>query len=167
MSPQVFVLVRTRAVSEIDELYAAGASLVIPEEFETSIEIFTAVLHEYHVPNNVIDAQVTVLRQERYSLLRGRRLSREVIEQLDAVLTQGTTEAVVLLHHSPAIGRTLAEVGLLSDPKVQPVALVRGGKAQVEFDPGFVLRPGDTLVVTGGHGDIDRVIERLAPPLPG
>ena len=93
----------------IDELYAAGASLVIPEEFETSIEIFTAVLHEYHVPNNVIDAQVTVLRQERYSLLRGRKLSREVIEQLDAVLTQGTTEAVVLLHHSPAVGRTLRD----------------------------------------------------------
>jgi Trk K+ transport system NAD-binding subunit len=90
-----------------------------------------------------------------------------VIEQLDAVLTQGTTEAVVLLHHSPAVGKPLAEIGLLNDPKVQLVALVRGGKAQVEFNPGFVLRPGDTLVVTGSHGEIDRVMERLTPPLPG
>jgi CPA2 family monovalent cation:H+ antiporter-2 len=75
-----------------------------PEEFETSIEIFTAVLRGYHVPNNVIEAQIVVLRQERYSILRGRKLPKAVIEQLDVVLTQGTTEAVVLLHHSPPSG---------------------------------------------------------------
>jgi CPA2 family monovalent cation:H+ antiporter-2 len=43
-APDVFILARTRSVKEIDELYAAGANLVIPEEFETSIEIFTSVL---------------------------------------------------------------------------------------------------------------------------
>jgi CPA2 family monovalent cation:H+ antiporter-2 len=166
LSRGVFILVRTRAVSEIDELYQTGANLVIPEEFETSIEIFTSVLREYHVPNNVIEAQIVVLRQERYSILRGRKLPRAVIEQLDVVLTQGTTEAVVLLHHSPAIGKTLAETGLLEDKKVQLVALIRAGRALTTFDPSFVLRVGDTLVVTGNHGDIDKVMEGLAPPLP-
>jgi K+/H+ antiporter YhaU regulatory subunit KhtT len=81
------------------------------------------------------------------------------------VLTQGTTEAVVLLHHSPAIGRALAETGLLENARVQLVALIRGGKAVTSFDPAFVLRPGDTLVVTGNHGDIDGVMEGLAPPI--
>jgi CPA2 family monovalent cation:H+ antiporter-2 len=165
LSKTVFILVRTRAVSDIDDLYQAGASLVIPEEFETSIEIFTAVLREYHVPNNVVEAQIVVLRQERYSILRGRKLPQSVIEQLDVVLTQGTTEAVVLLHHSPAIGRTLAETGLLENQRVQLVALIRGGKAQTTFDPAFVLRPGDTLVVTGTHGNIDAVMDGLAPPV--
>jgi CPA2 family monovalent cation:H+ antiporter-2 len=167
LAPNVFVLARTRSVKEIDELYAAGANLVIPEEFETSIEIFTSVLREYHVPNNVIDAQIVVLRQERYSILRGRKLTREVIDQLDVVLTQGTTEAVVLLHHSPSIGCTLRETGLLeATSKVQLVALVRSSKAQTMFDPAEILRVGDTLVVTGGHGDIDRVMDALSPPPP-
>lgn len=166
LSRGVFILVRTRAVSEIDELYQTGANLVIPEEFETSIEIFTSVLREYHVPNNVIEAQIVVLRQERYSILRGRKLPKAVIEQLDVVLTQGTTEAVVLLHHSPAIGKTLGESALLEDKKVQLVALIRAGRAQTTFDPTLVLRVGDTLVVTGDHGEIDRVMQGLEPPLP-
>jgi CPA2 family monovalent cation:H+ antiporter-2 len=162
-NPHVFILVRTRAVSEIDGLYQAGASLVIPEEFETSIEIFTSVLREYHVPNNIVDAQVMLLRQERYSLLRGQKLPRSVIEQLDAVLTRGTTEAVVLLHHSPAIGKTLWETGLLDHEGVTLIAIVRGGHAMVDFDPQLELRVGDTLVVTGNHSAIDGVMQKLEP----
>jgi CPA2 family monovalent cation:H+ antiporter-2 len=166
LSPTVFILARTRAVHEIDEIYKAGANLVIPEEFETSIEIFTAVLHEYHVPNNVIEAQIVVLRQERYSILRGHKLPKAVLEQLDVVLTRGTTEAVVLLHHSPAVGRTIGETGLLAeDSKVQLVALIRSNRPIRELDPGELLRVGDTLVVTGGHGDIDRVMDGLSPPM--
>jgi len=167
LAPDVFILARTRSVSEIDQLYAAGANLVIPEEFETSIEIFTAVLRGYHVPTNVIEAQIVVLRQERYSILRGRKLPKAVIEQLDVVLTQGTTEAVVLLHHSPAVGRTLGETGLLvPESKVQLVALIRASRPLKALDPGELLRVGDTLVVTGTHGEIDKVMDGLAPPLP-
>jgi monovalent cation:H+ antiporter-2, CPA2 family len=163
VAPHVFILVRTRSIEEIDALYEAGANLVIPEEFETSIEIFTAVLREYHVPTNVVDAQIMLLRQERYSLLRGRKLPRSVIEQLDAILTQGTTEAVVVLHHSPIVGQVLWETGLLDEEHVKLVAIVRGGKAMIDFDPQMEIRVGDTLVITGGHGALDRVMEKLVP----
>ncbi|MDW7760442.1 MAG: hypothetical protein SCM96_07375 [Acidobacteriota bacterium] len=33
-----------------------GADDVVPEEFETSIEIFTRILDRFHIPQNVIDA---------------------------------------------------------------------------------------------------------------
>ncbi len=163
LNRHVFIVVRTRAVGEIDTLHEAGASIVIPEEFETSIEIFIAVLREYHVPPNIVEAQVKLLRQERYSLLRGRKLPRTVIEQLQAVLIEGTTEAVVLLHHSPAVGKVLWETGLLDELGCKIVAIVRGGHAMVDFDPQLELRVGDTLVITGNHAGIDRVMEKLAP----
>jgi CPA2 family monovalent cation:H+ antiporter-2 len=169
MNPSVFILVRTHTVGEIDGIHEAGANLVIPEEFETSIEIFSSVLREYHVPGNVVDAQVTLLRQERYSLLRGHKLPASVLDQLDAILTQGTTEAVVLLHHSPVIGMALWETQLLEAPGVTLIALVRGGHAMTTFDPQIELRVGDTLVITGDHASIDKVVERLQPatgPIP-
>ena len=53
-NPNVYILVRTRFVSEIDELRRLGANEVIPEEFETSVEIFARVLHSFDVPRNVI-----------------------------------------------------------------------------------------------------------------
>ncbi|MBE0711309.1 MAG: cation:proton antiporter, partial [Candidatus Aminicenantes bacterium] len=62
LNPDLFIIVRTRFASEIDGLLALGAGDVIPEEFETSIEIFIRVLEKYHVPRNIIDAQVKVLR---------------------------------------------------------------------------------------------------------
>ncbi|MCV4600561.1 NAD-binding protein, partial [Escherichia coli] len=44
LNDSVHIIVRTRYVAEITELYALGANEVIPEEFETSIEIFSRVL---------------------------------------------------------------------------------------------------------------------------
>jgi CPA2 family monovalent cation:H+ antiporter-2 len=73
LNPEVFIIVRTRFSSEIEELYALGASDVIPEEFETSIEIFVRVLEKFHLPRNIINTQVQIIRSEHYGILRGSR----------------------------------------------------------------------------------------------
>jgi CPA2 family monovalent cation:H+ antiporter-2 len=109
LHPGLFIVVRTRYVHEVDSFYDVGANVVIPEEFETSIEIFTAVLRQFHVPLNIIDAQIMLLRRERYSVLRGQKLPGSVVEQLDEIMAQGTTEtARILQGHSPGDGRRVA-----------------------------------------------------------
>jgi CPA2 family monovalent cation:H+ antiporter-2 len=166
LSRHAFIIVRTRYVAEIDELHAIGANQVIPEEFETSIEIFTAALRQYHLPGNVIQAQIQLLRQERYSILRGLKLPGSVIEQLDAILQQGTCDTFILLQHSPAIGRSPGEMGLSLNPGptgVQMVALVRGGHALTELDEGLRFKVGDILVLAGTHAEMERGFERLSP----
>jgi CPA2 family monovalent cation:H+ antiporter-2 len=162
-SRAVHIIVRTRYVTEIDELYRLGANQVFPEEFETSIEIFTATLREFHVPANVIQAQIALLRQERYSLLRGMKLPGSVVQQLDAILTQGTCDTFLLLQHSPAIGRGLDEVGLIGEGSAHVVAVVRGGTAIAAFADDFRLRVGDTLVLAGTHAEMERAFQRLSP----
>jgi K+/H+ antiporter YhaU regulatory subunit KhtT len=112
---------------------------------------------------NVIQAQIVLLRQERYSLLRGMKLPGSVVEQLDAILTQGTCDTFLLLQHSPAIGRTLVEAGVAGSPGAQVVAVVRGGHAITEFDDAFRLSVGDTLVLAGTHAEMERAFERLSP----
>jgi CPA2 family monovalent cation:H+ antiporter-2 len=164
LARHLHIIVRTRYVTEIDELHRLGANQIIPEEFETSIEIFTATLREFHVPANVIQAQILLLRQERYSLLRGMKLPGSVVEQLDAILTQGTCDTFLLLQHSPAIGRTLQEMDLAAGTGAQVVAVVRGGHAIASFDGEFRLRVGDTLVLAGTHGEMEDVFQRLSPP---
>lgn len=166
LSRRVFIVARTRSVNDIDALHAAGANQVIPEEFETSIEIFSAVLRELHVPRNVIDAQIQLLRHERYSLLRGIRLPPSVLDQLDLALQEGTTDTFLLLQQSPAVGRTLGELGLLEPPCAQVVAVVRAGQAITVSGPDFTLRVGDTLVLSGTHASMDRTFEKLEPPRP-
>jgi CPA2 family monovalent cation:H+ antiporter-2 len=161
LSAGTFIVVRTRYVNEIDELYALGANQVIPEEFETSIEIFTSVLREFHVATNIIEAQITVLRQERYGLLRGRKLPGTVVEQLDSILKLGTTDTFLLLQQSRAVGKTLGQLGLTKGG-ARLVAVVRAGEAITELNDDFALRVGDTLVLTGAHAEIERAFERLS-----
>jgi CPA2 family monovalent cation:H+ antiporter-2 len=165
LSRDVFIIVRTRYVSQIDGLYAAGADQVIPEEFETSIEIFTSVLRQYHVPTNIEHAQVRLLRQERYGMLRGRRLPGEVIAQLDTLLAEGTTDTFLLLQQSPAVGGTLAALGLTGGGGARAIAVVRGGVAVTQFDDVFTLRVGDTLVLMGTHREMDVAFQRLRSPV--
>ena len=163
LSPNVFILVRTRTVAEIDELYRLGANQVIPEEFETSIEIFTAALRHFHVPTNIVQAQVQLLREERYSLLRGLKLPGSVMEQLDTILEQGTCDTFLLLQHSPAVGRTLGALGLLEGPGARLVAMVRGGAAVTSLEPEAVLQVGDILVMAGSHAAMEEAFRSLSP----
>jgi CPA2 family monovalent cation:H+ antiporter-2 len=165
LTSEAFIIVRTRYVGEIDQLYAAGANQVIPEEFETSIEIFTAVMRELHVPTNIVQAQITLLRQERYSLLRGRRLQGAILDQLPTILLERTTDTFLLLQESPAVGRSVAEAGLGAEGEAKLVAIVRGGRPLTTVEDDFRLRVGDTLVVTGTHAEVDRVFERLRSPV--
>src|SRR6185295_3032821 len=101
-----------------------------------------------HVPMNVIEAQVRLLREERYSLLRGMKLPTSVIEQLETILQQGTCDTFVLLQHSPAVGRALGELGLVEGPAAdragaRAIALVRAGSAIPGPGADFVLHVGD------------------------
>lgn len=63
------VIVRTRYVSEIEEVIRLGADEVIPEEFETSIEIFTRVLKKYLVPFDEIQDFTNQIRSSDYEML--------------------------------------------------------------------------------------------------
>src|SRR3989475_7427409 len=49
LSPAIHIVARTRYLREIEDLRGTGADQVVPEEFETSIEIFSLVLQHYRM----------------------------------------------------------------------------------------------------------------------
>jgi CPA2 family monovalent cation:H+ antiporter-2 len=70
LRPELHLIVRTRYLSEVPELYKLGATQVIPEEFETSIEIFARVLGTYGVTPAVIQQEAEAVRGAGYEVLR-------------------------------------------------------------------------------------------------
>ncbi|MBI1820532.1 MAG: cation:proton antiporter [Nitrospirae bacterium] len=67
---EIYIIVRTKYVAEVDDLKVLGADEVIPEEFETSIEIFSRVLKKYHFGDKVIQDMIDKIRQDSYTALR-------------------------------------------------------------------------------------------------
>jgi CPA2 family monovalent cation:H+ antiporter-2 len=55
LNPTLCIIARTRFVQEMKHLYELGANEVIPEEFETSVEIFTRVLVKYLISADEIE----------------------------------------------------------------------------------------------------------------
>jgi K+:H+ antiporter len=157
------IIVRTRYVAEIERLYRLGANQVIPEEFETSVEIFARVLQEYHVPGNVIGLQVDLIRNEHYGTLRGLRLQGKQLDELSQFLVGATTDIFSVLDDSPVVGRSLPEIAL---GKVTVIAVVRDGKPFHNVGSDFVLKPGDLLVLLGDHKSLDDAAQMISPRAP-
>ena len=159
----LYIIVRTRYVAEIDHLYRLGANQVIPEEFETSVEIFARVLQEYHIPRNVISLQVDLIRKEHYGTLRGIRLQGKQLDALSQFLVGTTSDIFSIVEASPAVGKSLEEINLPLRSGVSVIAVVRDGKSYPNVGNDFKLAVGDMLVLLGGHKALDDAAQILNP----
>ncbi|HNT02032.1 MAG TPA: cation:proton antiporter, partial [Candidatus Saccharicenans sp.] len=162
LNPEVFIIVRTRFSSEIEELYALGASDVIPEEFETSIEIFVRVLEKFHLPRNIINTQVQIIRSEHYGILRGSRsASRRLDQKIYDFLEAGVVETFLVPETAWIVGKTLGEIDLRGKTGVTVIAVVRNEKTWSAPGAEFRLQGGDVLVLVGNHQAVDEALDYL------
>ncbi|MGZ8711484.1 MAG: NAD-binding protein, partial [Thermoanaerobaculia bacterium] len=159
-SPTVHILVRTRYVSEVEFLRALGANEIIPEEFETSIEIVTRLMRVLGVPGNLVAAQLRLLRDEGYKMLRDPALRTAEGRRLSAVLAAGTAQTFLVLPDTAAEGRTLDELRIADDHLAVP-AIIRDGVPMPSPSGDERLRSGDMLFLVGAHEDLIRVTDRL------
>jgi CPA2 family monovalent cation:H+ antiporter-2 len=167
-NPDVRILVRTRYVKEVETLRALGADEVIPEEFETSIELVARVLRLLHVPGNVVATQIRILRDEAYRRLRDPQSKAESGRRLSALVAAGTSELFLVMPDAAADGRLLSGLDLAAAHVAVP-AVLRDGIPYAPPPEDWRIAAGDTLVLVGAHEDLARVLTRLearasAPP---
>jgi CPA2 family monovalent cation:H+ antiporter-2 len=161
LNPGVHILVRTRAVSEIEDLRARGADEVIAAEFETSIEIFTRVLRRLHIPGNIIRAQTRALRGEDYRMLRAPSREGPISDALIRALAAGITDIYQLGPESVGAGASLRELALRKQTGATVIAVVRDQQVFTNPVPDLRLETGDCLVMVGSHMEIEQAFEYL------
>jgi len=163
LNREMFIIVRTRYTAEVDDLLKLGADDVIPEEFETSIEIFTRVLEKYHLPRNLIEVQTKVLRGECYGMLRGSCSAvRPAAARIADLLAAGTAETYFVGEEDWAAGRILREIDLRGRTGATIIAVVRGEEPTTSPGAEFEIRGQDTLILVASHRDMDRAFRYLA-----
>jgi CPA2 family monovalent cation:H+ antiporter-2 len=158
LNSNIKIMVRTRLASQVEELKAAGADVVIPEEFETSIEIFCRVLKEYRIPNNVIEQQVELIRMEGYSMFRGLSLNTESLKKFSTYLTATLTESYIVLDNSWVREKTLGEIDISG---ATVIAVVRKNKPHPNPGLDYLVLPGDMLILFGSHMLLGKSIQYL------
>ena len=159
LNPDIKIMVRTRLTSQVEELKGAGADEVIPEEFETSIEIFCRVLRDYRIPNSIIEQQVELIRMEGYSMFRGLSLNTESLKKFSTYLTATLTESYLILEDSWACGKNLKEIEIGSGSII--IAVVRKNQPHPNPRADFLIMSGDMLILFGSHMQLDKAIRYL------
>ena len=162
LNPALHIVVRTRYLKELEELHQLGADEVVPEEFETSIEIFTLVLRTYKMPQDVIVQKAEQVRREGYALLRRSELPELAHHLRGGTLTDVQVETCRIEADSPAVGKTLAQVSIRPRTGASVIALTRNGVTASNPAEKVRLELGDVAVLMGTRDQIRRAIGLLA-----
>ena len=158
-SQSVFIIVRTRYVNEIESMLNQGADEVIPEEFETSIEIFTRVLYKYLVPKGEIDDFTNDVRHHNYEVFRTPSNDSSV-PTLD-IPEINFAGIKIEKDHGTYIGKSLKDSNLRGNTGINLVAIKRDGKTVTEITGNTKVKLGDIVYVVGKPEALDLFEEEV------
>ena len=159
INPDLYLIVRTRFVSEIDPLRALGADEVIPEEYETAVEIFIRVLNHYLVPQQDIDRFMNEVRADGYQMLRSKPRSFVSVCDMSGCLTDSEMKVIQLEDGSPFAEKTIAEIGMRKNYGVTILAIRKDDKMEPNPPADRKLQAGEILILFGTSEDMTKCLE--------
>lgn len=154
---QTRIIVRTRFLNETEVLMKLGADEVIPEEFETSIEIFTRVMKHYLVPEDEINAFIDEIRSENYRMFRTKRLPHSQGEH--PFISQLEVMKLKIKKDSAWTGKSLQDINLRKKFGINVIAVEHGEAVVYNPSAEYVIQASDVLIGLGRPEDFDRINE--------
>lgn len=164
MQPHLWIVVRTRFVHEIDALYDLGASDVIAEEFESSIEVFSRVLNRFMVPHDEVETLVNDIRSAHYGVFRQEQSEQSMASQQIAVRLPDVELTSVRVDSNSALeGITLEHSQLRQRFNLTVLAIERHRTSHAQPQPQWLIQAGDILVLMGNKESILALRAYLKP----
>ncbi|MHB8079730.1 MAG: cation:proton antiporter domain-containing protein [Candidatus Krumholzibacteriia bacterium] len=162
-APGLKILVRTRYLGEVEPLYRLGADEVVPEEFETSLELAGAAMAAYGAPTRIIEREKGRIRAERYDLLSAEGRVMRPQAPLASLLGAADLSEVTVASGGPADGATLRALDLRGRAGASVVAIEREGAVTGNPAADHRLGAGDVIYLWGQPEQIAAARALLAP----
>jgi monovalent cation:H+ antiporter-2, CPA2 family len=163
MAPDLYIVVRTRHVNDVQQLLDLGADEVIPEEFETSVRIFSRVLAKYSLPDSDIDTLRKVVRKNGYRLFsKGQAPESGRVANPENLFAGLHIRTLLLTEGSWALQKTLRELDAWNTYGVGILAIRRGTAAIAAPNPDLQLQPDDLLILYGSDESIQNFLVLIA-----
>lgn len=157
LNNSAYILVRSALITNVDQLYKAGADQVVPEKLELAIDLFNRVLLRRLVPQKEVNQIISHIR----STSLGEYGGKDLIHQ-PSIFDEFTDINITALHvesGSDADGRSLVEIDLRKRTGVTLLAVRRGNEVLEHPHPGTILHGGDITYVLGNPEQINMASE--------
>lgn len=149
LTRKAYLIIRTRYLTEMQALYDLGANEVIPEEFETSVEIFSRVLATYLIPRDEIDKLIIQLRSDGYEMFRNLSGKFSSFSSLDLHLPDVEVASMRVEEGSQILGKSLIELELRKKHGVTVLAVRRDSQTFPNPEADAPFYADDILYVVG------------------
>jgi CPA2 family monovalent cation:H+ antiporter-2 len=160
LNPKAYLVSRKRYVNEVKPLYELGADEVVPEEFETSIEIFTRVLEKYLIPTDNIEALIAEVRSDGYRMFRSFPTETSSTSDLKIQLPNIKISTLSVPENSALVGKSLATSQLRRKYGILVLAIRRNSQIISNPNRNTQICAEDELIVLGAPDKISE-LERL------
>lgn len=145
----LYIMVRTRFVSDIDYLYYLGANEVVTEEYESSIEILARVLRKYLIPQSDIEKFVAQVRLNHYQVFRKSVYESPTVSDLGLELSETEISSIRIDPGFPSAGKSIRELDIRGKFGVTVLAIRRGTELIANPSPDEQIHDDDVLIIIG------------------
>ena len=149
MNPSIHIIVRTRYILEVEPLYKLGVNEVIPEEFETSVEILSRVLRNYLVTQDEIERCISEVRSDGYEMLRSMSRRHSHAVGISGFLSGAEIGTYRVQENSQLEGMSLSEGTIRNNSGATVLVIKRGEDVMPNPDPFWKLQCGDIVLLLG------------------
>ena len=165
LNPSLHIIVRTRYILEVEPLYKLGVNEVIPEEFETSIEILSRVLRNYMVPLAEIERCIAEVRSDGYDMFRSMSRRHSHAVGISGYLSGAEIGTYRVQKGSQLEGKSLREGTIRNMSGATVLVIKRGEEVVPNPDPVWELQDNDLVLLLGTPEQL-AVAVRLFMPSP-
>jgi monovalent cation:H+ antiporter-2, CPA2 family len=160
LNRHAFIIARTRYVYDIEDLYKSGANQVIPEEFETAIELFERVLKKLLIPKGEIESAITRIRDDNYGIFREKedRSSFSLSDEIPDI----EIVALEINNYPFFFDKTLKEINLRKLFGLTLVAIKRNKEIIANPDSHTVFAKEDIAYILGKPDQIADAMESFS-----
>lgn len=147
--PNLHLIVRTRYIAEMEPLYRLGVNEVVPEEFETSVEIFSRVLRNYLVSHDRIEECVSEVRKDSYQMFRTMNRRHSHATGIASYLSGVELGTFVVSADSPLSGAVLGDGRLRGETGTTVLVIKRGDDLVSNPPPHWRFEADDVVLLLG------------------
>ncbi|MBN2485708.1 MAG: cation:proton antiporter [Bacteroidales bacterium] len=160
LNKRAYIIVRTKQVTDIDKLYSLGANEVIPEEFETAIEIYQRVLKQKLIPQKDINTVIAKIRDDHYGIFWDKDENKDEFDFLKEMPNIDITTQEI----GPdcfLVNKSLAEAKIRQVFGVTLVAILRKQHLIEHPHPDIEFQAGDIIYLLGTSEQIANFSAKL------
>jgi CPA2 family monovalent cation:H+ antiporter-2 len=151
----VYIIVRARYQSHIEQLYQAGANVVVYEEYETSLGIMVNALEMMNYSRNEIETIAKLVQSNQFEILKETCKEQVNCRTVIGSLRQNEIEWIKVSDNHWFANKSISESNIRKKTGVSIISITKNGESITNPSPETVIENGDIIAVIGQKDQIE------------